>query len=213
MENTEFGAGSSDPRNRQEGSIVPAPLRSEEFAPKSCDGQNTDQVSTAGIWIGLATAGDAPPPEYFPELKGAPPGSILATMSGSPRALGPGEFLARREQFQRGVVRDTICRRDGERCSVVENFEFRGWLAGLRPGVKPFFLREDRDGDLTRVSYEREGRELHAKELREYEEFVAEDPGMMSVLDPPSQPRDWPGEEPDKVLSPLPSLRGLRGGC
>jgi len=184
MDKNEFGAGSSDPRNRQERGIVPALLRSEELAPKSCDGQNTTQMSTAGIWVDLATADEgAPPPEFYSQLRTAPPANVVEMLPGGPRALVPGEFLARREQYQRGVVRDTICCRDGGRCAVVECFDFRGWLSGLRPGVKPFFLREDRNGDLVRITHEREDRETYAKEREEYEAELAMNPG--SEVDPP----------------------------
>jgi len=208
---TDENTGSSDARNRQEGGVVPAPLRSEELAPESYDGQNTTQVSTAGTWVGLATAvEEAPPPGYFPELKEYPP-DYLAALPGAPRAVEPGEFLARREQFRRGAVRDAIHSvASGEK---VETLVFRGWLSGLGPGVKPFFLRGDRDGDLARVSFEREDREAYEKERGEYEAELARSPDGVG-WDPPERPREWPGEEPDAVLPPLhPPASGLRGGA
>jgi len=76
--------GSSEARSRQGGDIVPVPPKSEELAPESYDGQKATQVSTAGIWLGIATAGeDPPPPDYYPKLQ-----TDEQSVARAPRARG-----------------------------------------------------------------------------------------------------------------------------
>jgi len=213
--------GSSDAHNRQWGDIVPVPPRSGELAPKSCAGQNTSQVSTAGTRIGLATAGEIGPLEP-PRLRGLEvyPDEVMAGYPEAPPPLREGTYLYLREMAAAGVVRDTVRLLPGEGepnedwteedrriGRVRETYKFRGWLSGLRPGIKPFVLRGDAGGYFRRVTLEQLDREEWVRDWGPNGEYAAE-----AGLTPPPQRVDS-GDEPEDVLSPLPSpKRGLRGG-
>jgi len=78
----------------------------------------------------------------------------MARYPDAPRPLREDEYLYLREMVAEGLVRDTIRRLPtggggsggdsledqllGREC---ERYCFRGWLSGLRPGIKPFVLR------------------------------------------------------------------------
>jgi len=217
MEETGKVTGNSEARNRQGGGdIVPVPLRSGEVAPESSDGQATSRVSTAGTRIGLAAEEISMPlpPDFLPENR-VVPAEMMAKYAVDPRPLQEGEYLYLREQWADGLVRNTICRLPmGEGSASVSSAEgktvecvtFRGRIAGLRPGIKPFVLRSDDGGHMKRVTLEQLAREEWVR--------VWGPNGENAVDDVPPPPRVWSGDEPDAVLPPLyPDMRGLRGGA
>jgi len=173
-------------------------------------------VSTAGIWAGLATAGDEPPPpDYNPDLEEAPE-YVLERIDDGPLPLLEGEFIGLREQVWRGVIRDFVCHPDRitRLCpnGYVRTQMFRGWLSGLGPGIKMFLIHGEPDGELKRVSYEIDRLEEWQEELRMWEIDREYNPAMKEPR--PIRPEPWSGVEPNSVLPPLPPAAvGLRGGA
>jgi len=94
MKTKELLTGSSEAWNRQ--GILSSSGRGEPLVLESCDGQTIPQVSTAGIWTGLATAEEGLPlSRSFPELKSVPE-EKLPSYGNAPLELG--EFISLREQ-------------------------------------------------------------------------------------------------------------------
>jgi len=84
---------------------------------------------------------------------------------------------------------------------------FREWLSGPRPGVKPFFIRGDVEGRFERVTYNREDWERECENVR----YANSRRSMQREL--PAPPEIGSSKEPDSVLSLLHPQVKLRGGA
>jgi len=115
-----------------------------------------------------------------------------------------------------GVIKDTICIEElhyGD-YKVVETYRFKGWLSGLREGVKPFFIRGGPDGRFERITLERQAMDKWQREYDGWRNSRLKDPKRFGDLECPIRPQPVAGEEPDAVLPPLqPLIGGLRGGA
>jgi len=198
---------------------------------------------STGPLIGLVTDNSSVPGtgelEWLPARRRGWGGEVLP----APPVVPEGYYLYWRRQVSEGVVEDMYvpyeCPPGTEPEDHYTTGTFKGWLKGLRAGVKRFFLGAKSPGGLMmRITYQRIARErlLIEKEERRFTDArrraidageVAPEPDPMSreeifvrmadskivnVFGLIREGEDWPssGEEPNTDITPPPSV--LRGG-